>query len=339
MTVDNQSASSTSDRPMLIIRDRRATAALFRLTPSMAEGLNGNSSQEVGHMITRRNFISKALAGVAAGAAIAGREVWASELAWPKPIGLEIYTVRKLFDKNPAETLKQVAAIGYQEVEIGPGGKPAGLKKDLRMNGLKAVSAYVDAPKDLDAWKKSVEDAHRLGLQYIVVGDNPSLDVGGWKRRAAFFNQCGKAALQAEIHFCYHAHFREYERLDGTSGYDIMLTNCDPKLFNMEMDVFWAIYAGVDPLEYWRRYPGRFPLLHIKDMRKGVKIDPRESPPDSGPNVFAPPGRGRIDWPRLFAHVHKAGVKHIFVEQDRCTLPPMEVAKIGYHYLKNLRLG
>jgi len=290
-------------------------------------------------MLTRRNFLSKALAGVAAGAAIARSQAWAAELAWPKPIGLELYTVRELFAKDPVGTLKQVAAIGYKEVELGPGPKPAGLQQDLRAFGLKAPSGYFDAPANIEAWKKSVEEAHRFGLQYIVVGDNPKLDAQGWKRRADFFSECGRVALQAAVHFCYHAHFHEYARVDDTTGYDIMLTHCDPKLFNMEMDIFWAIYAGADPLHYWRRYPGRFPLLHIKDMRKGVKFDSRQSPPDTGPNIFAPVGRGRIDWRRLFAHVHEAGAKHIFVEQDRCTLPPMEVAKIGFTYLKNLRLS
>lgn len=290
-------------------------------------------------MLTRRRFLGRAGAGAAATFFLAGNNGWAADLAWRGPIGLELYTVRELFAKNPAATLKQVAAIGYREVEIGPGGKPARLPEDLRAAGLRAISGYFDFPKDLEAWKHSVADAHQFRLQYIVLGDNPRLNADGWKRRAEFFSQCGKIALDSGIHFCYHAHFREYERVDGSSGVDIMLTHCSPQLLNMEMDIFWAEYAGADPLHYWRRYPGRFPLLHIKDLRKGVKFDPRQSPPESGPNVFAPVGHGRIDWPRLFAHVHEAGTRHIFVEQDRCTLPPLEAAKISFEYLRNLRLS
>ena len=290
-------------------------------------------------MLTRRGFLGKAIAGLATSAALARNQAWAAELAWPKPIGLELYTVREQFAKEPAETLKQVAAIGYKEVEFSPDIKPAALRRDLQAAGLTAPSSYFEMPKNIEDWKKSVDEAHNYGVQYIVVGDNPRLSAEAWRRRADFFNQCGRTSLAAGIHFCYHAHFHEYARVDGTTGYDIMLTHCSPKYLNMEMDIFWAIYAGADPLHYWRHYPGRFPLLHIKDITKGVKINPQEPPPDNGPNPFAPVGQGRIDWRRIFAHVHEAGAKHIFVEQDVCTLPPLESAKISFDYLKNLRLG
>ncbi len=290
-------------------------------------------------MLTRRDFLGKAIAGVAATAAVTERPVWAAgRLAWPGPIGLELYTVRELFAKDPARTMKQVAAIGYKEVEVTPGLKPATLHADLRAAGLTAPSSYVVLPKNLDEWKKSVDLAHRYGVRYMIVGDNPRLSAEAWKRRADFFNQCGRISRRAGIQFCYHAHFHEFERVDGTTGYDIMLTHCRPQLLQMEMDIFWVTYAGADPLHYWRKYPGRFPLLHIKDLRKGVHINPRVGPPANGPNPFAPVGQGRIDWPKIFAHVKEAGVKHIYVEQDRCTLPPLKAVTISYKYLRNLRL-
>jgi len=291
-------------------------------------------------MLTRRNFLGKAFAGATASAAIAKSQAWAAgELAWPKPIGLELYTVRDLFAKDPVRTLKQVAAIGYKEVEFSPGLKPATLHADLRAAGLGAPSSYVEMPENIGQWKKSVDLAESYGVHYLVVGDNPRLSAQAWRRRADFFNQCGRISLRAGIQFCYHAHFHEFERVDGTTGYDIMLTHCEPKLLKMEMDIFWVTYAGADPLHYWRLYPGRFPLLHIKDLRKGVSINPHAGPADHGPNPFAPVGQGRIDWPKIFAHVKEAGVEHIFVEQDRCNRPPLEAAKISFNYLKNLRLS
>jgi sugar phosphate isomerase/epimerase len=290
-------------------------------------------------MLTRRNFLG-VLGATAAGAALPIRDAWAAgRLAWPGPIGLELYTVRDHFAKDPAGTLKKVAAAGYKEVEIGPGTKPSTLKEELRAVGLRVPSGYFDAPKTLEAWKKSVGQAHDYGLQYIVIGDNPVLDAAAWRRRAEFFNQCGEVAKQAGIQFCYHAHFHELARTDGTTGYDIMLKNCNPDLLKMEMDIFWVTYAGADPLHYWRLYPGRFPLLHMKDMRKGVKINPQKIPPLGGPNPFAPVGRGRIDWKRIFAHIHEAGAKHIFVEQDRCNLPEYQAIRISYNYLRHLRLS
>jgi len=290
-------------------------------------------------MLTRRNFLG-VLGAAAAGTALPIRDALAAgRLAWPGPIGLEIYTVRDKFAKNPTETLKKVAAIGYKEVEVGRINTWDNLKQELHAAGLTAPSGYVNLTKTLDEWKKKVGEAHKYGLQYIVVGDNPVLTAAGWHRRAEFFNKCGEVAKQAGIQFCYHAHFHEFAKIDGTTGYDILLKNCSPRHLKMEMDIFWVTYAGADPLHYWRLYPGRFPLLHIKDMRKGVKIHPQQDPPAGGPNPFAPVGRGRIDWKRIFAHVHEAGAKHIFVEQDKCNLPEYQAIRISYNYLRHLRLG
>lgn len=291
-------------------------------------------------MLTRRDFLGRTLAGAAASATAANSDAWAAgRLAWPGPIGLELYTVRQLFAEDSAGTLRKVAAAGYKEVEIGPGVKPDMLKAELRDAGLTAPSGYFEPPKTIEDWKKTVDQAHGYGLRYIVVGDNPSLSAEAWKRRAGLFNECGRLSLQAEIQFCYHAHFREFAPVDGTTGYDILLAHCDAKLLKMEMDVFWVIYAGKDPLTYWRRYPGRFPMLHIKDLSKGVTIHNQEDPAPDGPNPFAPVGRGIIDWRRIFKHVEEAGAEHIFVEQDRCNQPPLEAIKISFEYLKHLRVG
>lgn len=290
-------------------------------------------------MLTRRGFLG-VLGGIAAGATIGTRNAWSEgPLAWPGPIGLELYTVRDLFAKDPLGTLKKVAAVGYQLVEISPGNKPSGLDKDLRAAHLVAPSGYFQEPKTIDEWKKSVDQAHEYGLNYIVIGENPKLDAEQWRRRAEFFNRCGEISHKAAIQFCYHAHFHEFARLGNTNGYEIMLKNCSPKLLKMEMDIFWVVYAGADPLHYWRMYPGRFPLLHIKDMRKGVTIHHQQSPKPGGPNPFAPVGQGTIDWPHLFAHVELAGAKHIYVEQDHCTLPELEAIKLSYDYLRHLRLS
>ncbi len=291
-------------------------------------------------MLTRRKFFGKALAGVAAGAFMTGRDLWAAEhLAWPGPIGLELYTVRQMFAKDPARTLKEVAAAGYKQVEIGPGVKPASLNADLRAAGLTAPSGYFNTPRSLDEWKRDVEMASGYGLKYIVVGENPKLTASQWRKRADFFNECGGVALGAGIQFCYHAHFHEFAREDNTTGYDILLENCTEKLLKMEMDIFWVRYAGADPLTYWKKYPGRFPLLHIKDIRKGVTIHHQENPSPRGPNPFAPVGQGTINWKRIFENVDLAGAKYIYVEQDRCNLPPLKAIKISYNYLRNLRIS
>jgi sugar phosphate isomerase/epimerase len=291
-------------------------------------------------MLTRRQFLEKTVQGVSAGAAITSSKTWgAGPLAWSKPIGLEIYTVRDEFAKDPAGTLKKVGAAGYREMEISTEIPAPTLRDYLSAANLTAPSTYPDAPKDIESWKKTLDHVHAYGFHYIVVGDNPQLDAEAWKRRAELFNECGRLAQRAGMQFCYHAHEHEFARVGDASGYDIMLTRCDPQLLKMEMDIFWATYAGQDPLVYFQKYPGRFPLLHIKDFKPGFPTSTADFPYDSGPNPFAPVGQGRIDWVKIFAHARQAGTQHVFVEQDRCDTSPFEAIKTSFDYLKNLRLN
>lgn len=292
---------------------------------------------------TRRAFLQKALGGLTAGVAASSIEALAAgRLAWPGPIGLQLYTVRNLYAKNPLQTLKEVAAAGYKNVELAgflpPHLPPETLKSYLDESNLKAIGSHLPLPKTVDDWKKSVETAHADGVQYTGTSNTERLTADGWKRLGQLFNECGRLSVQEGIHFTYHNHIREFEKLGDTNGYKILLAECDPKYVNMEMDIFWITYSGQDPLYYFSHYPGRFPLLHIKDLKKGVAVNPDEFP-GRGVNPFAPVGQGRIDWRRVFAHTKQAGTKYIFVEQDRCDQSPLEAIKISYHYLRNLRLS
>jgi len=287
-------------------------------------------------MLTRRDLLAKAIAGAVAGAGAVSLRA-AGRPAWTGPIGLEIFTVRDLFAKDPEGTLKQIAAVGYKQVETGLGVDPARLRKALAAAGLTMPSGYYDSPKTVEDWKKTLDAAHAYGVRYAVIGDNPRINAEAWKRRTDLYNECGKLSAAAGIQFCYHNHFHEFEHTGGDAGYDLMLKRCDPQLLKMEMDIFWATYAGQDPLTYWHSYPGRFPLLHIKDVKKGVAINPHEDPKEKV-NPFASVGQGRIDWHKIFAHVQEAGAKHIIVEQDQCDVPPLEAIKISFAYLKGLRL-
>jgi sugar phosphate isomerase/epimerase len=162
-------------------------------------------------MLTRRQFLEKTVQGVSVGAAITASESWgAGQLAWSKPIGLEIYIVRDEFAKDPAGTLKKVGATGYREVEVPPGTPAETLRAYLRSANLTAPSTYSDVPKDIESWKKTLDHVHPYGFRYIVVGDNPQLDAEVWRRRADLFNECGRLAQRAGMQFCYHAHEHEF---------------------------------------------------------------------------------------------------------------------------------
>ncbi|HEV2416201.1 MAG TPA: sugar phosphate isomerase/epimerase [Terriglobia bacterium] len=300
-------------------------------------------------MTTRRKFLQTAITGgIAAGAATVTNLTSVTELfaagrpAWPGPIGLQIYTVRSLYAKDPLGTLKQVAGAGYKEVELAgflPPHLPVATTKGyLRQTGLHAVSGHYPLPKVADDWKKWVDRAHALGLSYTGTSNTESLTADGWKKLAALFNECGRLSKPAGVLFTYHNHIREFEHVGSTNGYTILLTECDPSVVKMEMDIFWITYSGQDPLVWFRRFPGHFPLLHIKDLKKGATVNP-DAFPGPGANPFAPVGQGRIDWARVFEHVKQAGAKHIFVEQDRCDGSPIDAITESYKYLRSLRLS
>jgi sugar phosphate isomerase/epimerase len=147
------------------------------------------------------------------------------------------------------------------------------------------------------------------------------------------FNKAGETTQKAGIQFCYHNHNFEFTKYGDTTAYDYLLQSVDPKLVKFEMDCFWVTHAGHDPVAYFKKYPGRFPLLHIKDM----KDHPSASHTlDAKMGLFAPVGQGTIDWKRIFVGAKVGGMKHYFVEQDYCEQPPLEAIKISYEYLSNL---
>jgi sugar phosphate isomerase/epimerase len=312
-------------------------------------------------MLTRRNFLWSVMGGLAASVGSMSRNLWAAgRLAWSGPIGLQLGWVctafakdpveaQKLlatpsgrqhiaFQEHPTEALNQIAAIGYKEVELAPN---IGLNPplaDLRAAGLSAPSAYFRVPKTTDDWKRSIDVAKSLRVQYMVTGNDPKLDADGWNRFIDLLGECGTLSHAAGIQFCYHAHNHEYAPLGNSTPYDMMLTRLSPDVLKMEMDIYWAVYAGVDPVSYFQRYPGRFPLLHLKELRKGIPIGLPDGPSHQGVEPVVPVGQGRIDWARILAHKHTAGTKHIYVELNPfLKLPVFESAKISFDYVRNLR--
>jgi len=242
-------------------------------------------------------------------------------------IGLQLYTVRDQMKADFEGTVARVAQIGYQEVEFAGyfNRAPADVKAILDRNGLTAPSVHQGsiAPDD---WKRSLEAANVIGHKYIVVpwiAQERRMTLDGYQRVAEDFNRAAAAARDAGVQFAYHNHDFEFQRMEGRLPFDVLLENTDPKLVQYQIDLYWITKGGQDPLTYFARWPGRIPLVHVKDSLGGPE------------HKMVDVGAGKIEWKRIFAKREQAGIKHFFVEHDQPPQPFEDIAA-SYNYLKNL---
>lgn len=252
-------------------------------------------------------------------------------------IGLQLYTVRDLAKDDFAGALAQVAAVGYKEVELAGlfGHSPKDVRAMLDQAGLAAPSSHVDYAAVENKWPETLDAAHTLGQKFIVcpwIDEKQRKEPDGWKRAADLFNRAAEASRIAGLQFAYHQHTFEFEpspSLRAKLPYDFLLENTDPKLVQFEMDLCWATVGGADPLKYFAKCPGRFPLVHVKDW-KG-----REGKLGDEKKYMTSVGDGSIDWKRLFEHSSQAGIQHYFVEND-VPQSPIDDIRASYTYLRNL---
>lgn len=280
-------------------------------------------------MMTRRDFL-KTSAGAALGGLLAGKfeaqAAWASNQSLQK-IGVQLYSVRDLMKADFAGTLQKVATIGYKEVEFAGyyDNKPEEVKKLLDRLGLKAPAAHVGIDNLRgDKLEATIATAKTIGHEYLVCPWLAPTERSweDYKKHAALFNKVGEACRKAGIQFAYHNHDFEFEAQDGKLPYDLLLAETDPKLVQMELDLFWIRKGRQDALAYFEKHPGRFPLCHVKDMSEDEKM--------------ADVGAGKIDFAAIFAHSKKAGLKHYFVEHDNPP-DPLQSITASYQYLKGLK--
>jgi sugar phosphate isomerase/epimerase len=260
------------------------------------------------------------------------------------PIGLQLFTVSDHFDKDLVGTFKKVAAMGYRDVEIGGtftyyDRKPSEVKKLLNDSGLRPLSVHYTDDQLKTQLNKSIADARECGITYIGLAslndeDRKSLDA--IKRDAEWFNHVGEAVNRSGAHFFYHGHNFDYASVGGVIEYDELIRRTDPKLANFELDCFWCVRAGKDPVDYFNRFPGRFIQLHIKDLKPGY---PPSTAGDDSPEAFTEVGQGVIDWHRIFKAAPKGGLQHYYVEQDHCDRDSLVSARMSYDYLHNLKVA
>lgn len=258
-----------------------------------------------------------------------------AEAKGKKAIGLQLYTLRDVIMSDVKGTLNSVAAWGYTEVETyGYGdGKLFGLpvaefSAHLKGLGVKIVSGHYGIDLATGSkWEQACADAKMMGQKYVVV---PWMDkqyyssLNVLKKTCDSLNKAGEVAKKYGLQLGYHNHAFEFEQVEGKVIFDTMLQQLDPKLVAWEMDIYWVVRAGQDPVKYFEKFPDRFQLWHVKDMDKS----------DAEKNADV--GTGSIDFKNLFTKAKQAGMKNFFVEQETYPVNPMQSTENCIKYLKTI---
>jgi sugar phosphate isomerase/epimerase len=246
-------------------------------------------------------------------------------------IGLQLYTVRGEMQRDMDATLARVAATGYKEVEFAGyfNHAPTDVRAMLAAHGLTAPSSHISVDSLGANWSQTIDAAKTVGHEWLVVAFLPNDRRGtidDYRRTAAEFNRAAAEAKQAGLRFAYHNHDFEFiPSADGKLPYDTLLAETDPALVSFEMDLYWTVKAGQDPLAYFARQPGRFPMVHLKDASAAPE------------RAMRPVGGGTIDFKTILGHASQAGIQHYFVEHDNPTDPFASIEQ-SYRYLSKLEV-
>jgi sugar phosphate isomerase/epimerase len=298
-------------------------------------------------MSDRRRFLQQA--GIATAAAFLSPPVFSSVLAAdpsvPTKVGIQLYTLRDQLAKDVKGTISKVAEIGYRQAETfyRPGDDTAksfwgldakAFKSLLSVNDLSSPSGHYNVNEFLskdgndEILKRRIETAATLGQKYFVI---PSLPSGirkagtmdNYKEIAAKFNHAAELCKKHHLKLAYHNHNFEFKDLGkGTTGYDVLLNETDASMANFELDLFWAVNAGLNPLKMFRLHPGRFKMWHVKDMDKTDR------------NAFTEVGTGSIDFKTIFRNAQISGLEYLFVEQDVIKAEPYQSITKSIDYIK-----
>ncbi|MDV3456147.1 sugar phosphate isomerase/epimerase [Sphingomonas sp. HF-S4] len=276
-------------------------------------------------MINRRQWMAGGAAlatTLAAGPALAGAK-------GRKPIGIQLYTVRELFSKDPAGTLAKIAGIGYREVEFGGGGYDkldhVELRKTMDKLGLKSPSLHIGYDALAGDFDGQVKMAKTLGADTVILPwmGEAQRTAEGWKTAVANFSRWAERLKALGLGFAYHNHDFEFTvKPEGRSLFDRLVADTDPALVKLELDLFWAVAAGEDVKAIIRRNAGRIYAYHVKDRTADGKM--------------TSVGKGTIDFADIFTLNRTAGVKHFYVENDQSPAPYLPDIQTSFTTLRRL---
>ncbi len=271
------------------------------------------------------------LAGAASVSALSARTL--------KTVGVQLYTVRSIIEKDTLATLQAIEQTGYREVEATFGNIDK-IWPSLQQTKLKPVSLHLDTAmftRDQAKLEAAIGNAAGKRFKYVVCPSIAQGDRGGvdaMKRLGEALTKAGAMARKAGLTLAYHNHAFEFAKAaDGKTLLDHLMEASDPRNVQLEMDVMWVTVAGVDPVALLKQYRNRTPLLHLKDVLKSepIRLDERIAR-----TSFAEVGNGRVDFRAVLAAAKASGVKHFFVEQDQTPGPPIDSLKTSFANLKKM---
>ena len=286
----------------------------------------------------RRTFIQQSSLFVAGGLALPS--LLQAKAAAGRPVGIQLYTLKDIIMKDVRGTVKQLADIGFKELELYgysdgkvfnmPYQDFASMVKDM---GLSIVSGHYGTGNMMPAmkgslvndWDRAVDDAAKAGQKYMCIAwlhPNERKTIDDYKKVCGQINKASETCRKAGVVLGYHNHDFEFVPIEGQVPYDTMLAELDKSVI-LELDIYWSTYANVDALELFRKNSGRIHLWHVKDMNK----EKRQQQTDVG--------AGSIDYKRIFAAAETSGMKHFFLEQEFFEKPQMEAVTNGFNYLKS----
>lgn len=238
--------------------------------------------------------------------------------------GLQLYSLRDSFQKDLPGSLDKVKALGIKEVELAGtyGMTPDKFLPMLKERGLTPISAHYPYEKLTKELPGVISEAKVLGLKFIacpwIPHEAANFSEEVVRKAAADFNQVGVALAKEGITFAYHPHGFEFTAFGDETMFDLLVRETKPEAVSFEMDVFWVMHPGKDPVKFLEKYPGRWSLMHLKDIRKGAKTGiPSGSAPLTDDVTL---GTGMVDWPAVLRAATKAGVKHYFIEDESPTV-------------------
>jgi sugar phosphate isomerase/epimerase len=254
------------------------------------------------------------------------------------PVGLQLYSLRAEFMRNVPNTLNKVQSYGIKHVETAGtyNFTATRFRELLKEHGLEPVSGHFPFERFKNEVETVAQDAKALGLKYAGCAWVPhegDFDEKECREAIAVFNSAGAALKKHGIKFFYHAHGFEFQPHGDGTLLDLMMKETKPDLVSFEMDTFWVVHPGHDPVKLLQQYGKRWELMHLKDMKKGVKTGVLTGKSDVSNDVTL--GTGQLDWPAILKAAKKVGIKYYFIEDESPTAA--EQIPQSLNYLEKVR--